>query len=186
MKVNLSQYNNDWYDPGRGWLVRALWYVVNVLFFINPLNPSSRLKVWLLQLFGARVGRGTRLKPRMNIKYPWNVEIGDYAWIGEKAWIDSLGKITIGSNVCISQGAYLCTGNHDWKDASFGLIVSPITMESGVWVGARAVVLPGVVLRDHSVITAGSVVTADTEAYAVYQGNPAIKIKARVMGEESR
>jgi len=74
-------------------------------------------------------------KPSINVKYPWKLEIGDHSWIGEGAWLDSLAPIRIGSNCCISQGVYFCTGNHDWTDPAFGLIVKPIVIEDGAWVG---------------------------------------------------
>lgn len=178
-RVDLSQFDNSWYDPGRGYLVRSLWHLVNALFLINPLNPSSALKGSLLRLFGARIGRGVVLKPSINVKYPWNLEIGDHSWIGENAWLDSLAPIRIGSNCCISQGTYFCTGNHDWSDPAFGLIVRPIIVEDGAWVGARATVLPGVTVGACSIIAAGGVVARDTEPGMIYSGNPAVAVKKR-------
>ncbi len=179
--ADLSKFNNDWYDPGKSFPARALWYLVNALFFLTALNPFSGLKVFLLRLFGARAGAGVAIKPRLNIKYPWLLEIGDHSWIGEGVWIDNLAKVSIGSNVCISQGAYLCTGNHDYTKESFDLIVKPIIVEDGVWIGAKAIISPGVILKSHSVIAAGSVVTRDTEPYTVYQGNPASAVRLRTM-----
>jgi putative colanic acid biosynthesis acetyltransferase WcaF len=179
MAVDLSKYDNSWFNPGRGLLIRTTWYFINAIFLQNPLNPSSKLKISLLKLFGARVGSGVVLKPSINIKYPWNLELGDFAWIGEGAWFDSLGLIKIGENCCISQGVYFCTGSHNWTDPTFGLVVKPITVEAGVWVGARAIILPGVTLRSHSVIAGGSVVAADTLPNMIYRGNPAESFRAR-------
>ncbi len=180
-QVDLSQYDNSWYHPGRGLLVRLLWHCVNVLFLQNPLNLSSRLKVLLLRCFGAKVGTGVVIKPGVSIKYPWHLQIGDHVWIGENAWLDSLAPIEIGNHACVSQGAYLCTGNHDWTDPAFGLIVKPIVVEAGAWVGARAVALPGVTVASHSVIAAGSVLTQNTQPYMIYAGNPAAAVKRRVI-----
>ncbi len=181
MLVKLSQYDNSWYQPGRNRLIRGVWYVINSFFLQNSLNPSSKLKSILIRLFGAKVGRGVVLKPSINVKYPWHLEIGDFTWIGEGVWIDSLGKITIGSNCCISQGAYLCTGNHDWADPAFGLIVKPIIVEDGSWIGAGATILPGVTIKTHSIVTVGSVVSRDTEPYVIYSGNPATPVKNRMI-----
>lgn len=183
MRVELSKFNNCWYYPGRSVLVRLLWHITNSLFLQNPLNFSSALKVWLIKLFGAKIGRGVVIKPSINIKYPWNIEIGDNSWIGENAWLDSLDKIIIGKNCCISQGTYFCTGNHDWTDPTFGLIVKPIIVEDGAWVGARATILPGVTIKSHSIINAGSVLVRDTEPYMIYAGNPAVKVKERKIRE---
>jgi putative colanic acid biosynthesis acetyltransferase WcaF len=179
MLVNISKFNNSWFSPGKSMLIRTIWFFANAIFLTNPLNPSSDLKVFLLKLFGCRIGRGVRMKPSINIKYPWNLEIGDYSWIGEGVWLDSLGKITIGSHCCVSQGAYFCTGNHDWTDPSFGLIVKPITLGDGVWIGARVTVLPGVTIGSHSVLTAGSTVSKNTAPYMIYTGNPAQPVKER-------
>mgnify|MGYP001074945802 CR=1 FL=1 len=179
MCVDLATFNNSWYNPGRSFLVRTIWHFVNALLLQSPLNPSSGLKVAVMRLFGATIGKGVVLKPSINIKYPWNITIGDYSWIGEGAWLDSLAPIRIGSNVCISQGTYFCTGNHDWSDPAFGLIVKPIVVEDGAWVGARATVLPGVTVASHSIVAAGSVLSRDTEASMIYNGNPAVVIKQR-------
>jgi len=137
--------------------------------------------IYCLKLFGANIGSGVVVKPGINIKYPWNLEIGDHSWIGEGAWLDSLASIKIGKNVCISQGTYFCTGNHDWTDPAFGLIVKPIIIEDGTWIGAQATVLPGVTVASHSIVTAGSVIAKDTEPYMIYAGNPAVKVKERII-----
>ena len=162
--------------------MRRLWYLTNALFLLNPLNPSSTLKVMVLRLFGARVGKGVMLKPGINVKYPWHLVLGDHVWIGEGVWLDNLAPITIGSHSCVSQGAYLGTGNHDWRDPAFGLIVKPITLGNGVWVGARVILLPGVTIGTHAVVTAGAVISMDAEPYMIYKGNPAVAVKARTIG----
>jgi putative colanic acid biosynthesis acetyltransferase WcaF len=142
---------------------------------------SSALKVKLLRLFGAKIGKAVVLKPGVNIKYPWNLEIGDDTWIGEKVWLDSLVKIEIGQNVCISQGAFLFTGSHNYKKTSFDLLLDKIILEDGVWIGANAVVCPGVRCYSHSILTVNSVTTHDLDAFMVYQGNPALPKRKRVL-----
>ncbi len=180
-RVDFSRFDNSWFSPGRGLATQALWYVVNAVLFQNPLSVSSRAKVGLLRLFGAKIGKGVVIKPSVNIKYPWRLELGDFVWLGEGAWLDSLSTIKVGSNVCISQGTYFCTGNHDWTDPHFGLVVRPIVVEDGVWVGARATILPGVTLRSHSVIAAGSVVAEDSEPYTIHSSWQLRKTKQRTV-----
>ena len=179
MTVNLCKFDNSWYQPGRGFFIRTLWHFINALLLQSHLNPSSSLKIKALRLFGAKIGARVVLKPGINVKYPWNLEIGDYSWIGENAWLDSLAPIKIGKNCCVSQGAYFCTGNHDWTDSAFGLIIKPIVVGEGAWVGARATVLPGVTIAQHSIVAAGSVIVKDTEPFMIYSGNPSVKIKER-------
>lgn len=179
-KVKLNKYNNDGYKPG-GIVKKTLWYFTNMLFFKTLLPFPSGLKVSMLRAFGAKVGQGVVIKPDVNIKYPWFLEIGDDCWIGEGVWIDNLGKVTIGSNVVLSQGAYLLTGSHDYKREAFDLILREIVLEEGVWIGAKATVCPGVTCHSHSVLAVGSVATKELEAYTVYQGNPAEAKRERVI-----
>lgn len=180
-KVDLSKYDNSWYNPGKSKLIILLWYICNVLFMINPLNPLSGLKVLILRLFGAKIGRNVVLKPGINIKYPWNLIVGDYVWIGERVWIDNLAKVSIADNACISQDAYLLTGNHNYKVQKFDLMIGEIKIEDGAWVGARAIVSPGLTCHSHSVLTAGSVATQNLDPDTIYQGNPATAKKKRVI-----
>ncbi len=180
-RTDLSVYDNRWYHPGASGPRRMLWYFVNALFLINPLNPVSSLKVSLLRLFGAKVGRGVTIKPNVNIKYPWLLQVGDHVWIGEGVWIDNLTLVTIGDHVCLSQGALLLTGNHNYKKSTFDLITGPITLEDGVWIGARSVVCPGVRCGSHSVLAVGSVAAKDLKPYMIYQGNPAAAVRERII-----
>jgi len=177
--TTLSKYNNDWYKPGAGAVKRILWYIINSLFFINPLFPVSAVKTSLLRIFGARIGKGVVIKPSVNIKYPWYLTIADYVWIGEDVWIDNLTHVTIGSNITLSQGAMLLTGSHDYKKPTFDLIIGSITLEEGAWIGAKAIVCPGVTCGSHSVLAAGSIATSDLKPYTIYQGNPAVAKRER-------
>jgi putative colanic acid biosynthesis acetyltransferase WcaF len=183
LKVDLSKFSNEWYSPGASLLKRSIWFIVNAIFFINPLNPVSRLKTSLLRIFGSKVGKGVIIKPNVNIKYPWKLEIGNNVWIGEGVWIDNLAPVFIKDNTSISQGALLLTGTHNYKNVSFDLIVKEIILEDGVWIGAKSIVCPGVICRSHSILTVGSVATKDLEAYCIYQGIPAEKKRKRVLNE---
>lgn len=150
---------------------------------MNPLNPISSVKVRLLRCFGAKIGKGVVIKPSVNIKYPWNLSIGDYTWIGENVWIDNLVQVTIGSNVCVSQGAMLLCGNHNYKKSTFDLMVGKIVLEDGCWVGAQSVVCPGITLHSHAVLGVASVANKNLDAYTIYQGNPAHMVRKRIMVE---
>jgi len=178
-KTDLSKFNNDWYNPGAGSFKRFFWYFTNVLFFLNPWCPISPLKIFLLRLFGAKVGKGVVIKPSVNIKYPWLLEIGSHVWIGENVWIDNLAKVKIGNHVSLSQGALLLCGNHNFKKEAFDLIVGEINLEDGVWIGAKSIVAPGVTCKSHSVLSVNSVAVKDLDEYSIYQGNPAKEIRKR-------
>jgi len=178
--VCLSKFNNNWYQPGSKIKI-LFWLLINILFFNNGFPVPNFLKIKVLKLFGAKLGKNILIKPSVNIKYPWFLDIGDNCWVGENVWIDNLGKVKIGNNVCLSQGVMLLTGNHNYKKTSFDLMIGEITFEDGVWVGAKSVVCPGVTMKSHSILTVGSVLTTDAEPYTIYQGNPAKPIKKRII-----
>ncbi len=182
MNTDLSSYNNSWYKPGSV-LKRTGWHFVNSIIFKSGLFPFYGLKTFLLRSFGAKIGNGVLIKPFVNIKYPWFLIIGNHVWIGENVWIDNLANVTIGNNVCISQGAMLLTGNHDYTKKNFDLIIKTINIKEGTWLGAHSVVCPGITCEAHSILTVGSIATKDLESFSVYKGNPAKKIKDRTITE---
>lgn len=179
MATDLSRFNNIDYHPGPSWK-RLLWYFSNIVFLNNSFSVISSLKVIVLRIFGAKIGKGVVIKPCVNIKYPWLLVVGDYCWIGENVWIDNLASVTLGNHVCISQGSMLLTGNHNYKSPVFDLIVESIILEDGVWLGAKSVVCPGVIARSHAVLSVGSIASKELEAYSIYQGNPAEKVRKRI------
>jgi putative colanic acid biosynthesis acetyltransferase WcaF len=180
-KTDLALYDNYPYNPGGNAVKRILWHYTSAFVFKTSLFPFYWIKNFLLRLFGAKIGNMVEVKPCVNIKYPWNLTIGDEVWIGENVWIDNLVMVTIGSNICISQGVTLLTGSHNYKIPSFNLITGSVVLEDGVWLGAMSVVNKGITAGSHAVLTSGSVATKNLEPYSIYQGNPAVKIRERVI-----
>jgi putative colanic acid biosynthesis acetyltransferase WcaF len=178
-QIRLRDYNNSWYHPGRSRLWQAAWFFFGLPVLRSSIIPSSALRVALLRLFGAQVGNGVVIKPGVQVKYPWHLKVGNDVWLGESCWIDNLTTVQIGNDVCISQGAYLCTGNHNWSDPAFSLAVEPIFLGDGAWVGAKAFLSPGVILGEGAVATGGSVVNKNIPSYEVHGGNPAVFVRAR-------
>ena len=154
---NLNGYRNDFYDPGRGIVVRTIWYYVSLAFLENGWLPFSRLKTSILRVFGARIGNGVVIHPNVRVKFPWKLAVGDNCWIGRDVWIDNLDNVTLESDICVSQGAYLCTGSHDHKSMTFELKTGPITVEHGSWVCCRATILGGAIVPRLTVIPANQV-----------------------------
>jgi putative colanic acid biosynthesis acetyltransferase WcaF len=181
MPVDLSSYSSAHFDRGAGKLRESLWLVISlVLFQLCPFSLSP-LKRVVLRAFGAKIGQGVVIKPQVKITFPWKLEIGNHVWLGEECWLLNLERIVIGSNVCISQRAFLCTGNHNYRSQLFDLIVKPITIEDGVWLGAGSWVGPGVKIGTHAVLSACSVMAKDMEPWGIYQGNPAVFVKRRTI-----
>jgi putative colanic acid biosynthesis acetyltransferase WcaF len=181
MHVDLGKYSAGNFDRGASRLVELAWIVASqCLFRWCPLSLSS-LKCAVLRMFGAKIGKGVVIKPQVKITFPWKLSIGDHVWLGEECWLLNLEKITIGNNVCISQRAMLCTGSHNYKVPTFDLMVKPITVEDGGWIGSAAWVGPGVTVGTHAVLTAGSVAARNLEAWNIYQGNPADFLRTRTI-----
>ena len=159
---------------------RLLWEASYGLFAISP----RQFWVWrrmLLRLFGARVGRRVQIHPTVRIAVPWNLDIGDFAAVGDRAVLYSLGKIEIGAKATISQQAHLCAGTHDYRKNDLPLVKAPIVIGEGAWVCADAFVGPGVEIGAFAILGAAGVATRDVPEWTIWGGNPARLIKRREM-----
>jgi putative colanic acid biosynthesis acetyltransferase WcaF len=179
--MRLDHYSLGTYTPGASRWQQILWYFLGDPLVRSYWVPFSGLKVWTLRRFGAQIGQQVRIKPGVQIKFPWRLIVGDCVWIGENAWLDNLALITIESHVCLSQDVYLCTGNHDWTHPDFKLIPAPIYIGQGSWIAARTTIGPGVTVGQGAVLTLGSVTGRSLEPNTIYAGNPAQPIKQRVI-----
>ncbi|WP_367757278.1 WcaF family extracellular polysaccharide biosynthesis acetyltransferase [Flavobacterium sp. WC2430] len=179
-KINLSSFDaSSGLDRGVNKLIEILWYLLKIFFFLSSFPFPSKIKVFILRCFGATIGKGVVIKPRVNIHFPWKLVVGNHVWIGEEAFLLNFEQLYIGNNVCISQRAFLCGGNHDYKIPSMPYRNGPITLQDGCWVGASVFVGPNVTIGIDSVVSAGSVVTQSLEKNGIFRGNPAQLIKNR-------
>lgn len=158
---------------------RALWETLR-----GPLFAWTPRQLWcvrpcVLRLFGARVGRDVRFHPTVKIAVPWRLCVGDNVGVGDGAILYNLGQITIGARATISQGAHLCAGSHEWRDASMPLTKPPIEICSDVWICADAFVGPGVSVGTGAIVGARAVVTKDVQPHSIVAGNPAREIGHR-------
>ncbi len=170
---DLSSFSHPEYNPGRGKIIRTVWYFLSLLVFESGWFPVSGIKASLLRRFGARIGKAVKIKPHVRIKYPWRLTVGDHCWIGQGVWIDNIEDVHIGDHVCISQLVYFCTGSHDHRKVSFDLVAKQIEIGNGAWIGARALLLGGVEIGANAIVAAGSVVTKPVEAGTFVGGSPA-------------
>ena len=179
-KQRLDLFDNRDFRRGRPAWVELLWIIIQALL-ISSWVPGSLHRVALLKFFGAKVGAGVVIKPRVKIKFPWKLCVGNHAWIGENVWIDNLAPVSIGHHACVSQDAYLCTGSHNWSAVEFDLVVKPIDVGDSTWVGARATVGPGVTIGKGAVLGLGSTTSKDLKPWTIYLGAPAQPVKERIV-----
>lgn len=184
-RIDLSMPDNADLVRGAPFLKEVLWYFIGLPLLRSSLIPSSSFRRWLLRLFGAKIGVGVYIKPGVRVKFPWYLEVRDHSWLGEDLWVDNLAQVTIGPHACVSQGAYLCTGNHDWASSNMKLFRRPIVCGLGSWVGARSLVGPGVTIGEGAVLTAGSVASKSIPAFEIHGGNPASFVRHRLLRDSS-
>lgn len=142
--LDLSRFQKPCIPGNPPLVLRVAWYIVSAIIFQGAFSVfPSIAKSKILILFGAKIGVGVVIKPRVIIKSPWFLELGDHVWIGEQVWVDNHTTVKIGSNCCISQGAYIFTGNHDWTDPTFTFFCKPVTLGESVWVTAFQRIGPG-------------------------------------------
>lgn len=182
--VDLRQYDQVDFDRGRpGWVVMLWWFVQAIIFPIT-LHHDSGIRVSLLRLFGAKIGKGVLIRPTARFTFPWKIEIGDYSWIGDDVVFYSLDSIRIGTHCIVSQKCYLCTGSHDIHDVTFRLKVSPIHIGNGAWVATDCFIAPGVHVGANAVIGARSSVFSDMPEKQVCFGSPCQPRYLRTMNSD--
>ena len=180
MLQQLNRYRTppDWH-PGAPLLLQILWLCLGAPLLAARWLPGSAWRVALLRLSGARIGVGCRIKPGLRVKFPWRLVAGNHCWLAEDTWIDNLARVQLGDRVCLSQGAYLCTGNHNFRSPDFDLQLGPIRIDSDAWIAARAVLAPGTAVGAGAVVALGAVVSGAVPEGAIVRGNPAVVVGNR-------
>ncbi|WP_352737419.1 putative colanic acid biosynthesis acetyltransferase [Mesorhizobium sp. M0213] len=160
-------------------LRRALWRLVERTAYGWSPTPFHRWRCFLLRSFGAKIEVGAHPYPSARVWAPWNLRMGRASCLGPEATCYSVAEIAIGDYVTISQGAYLCSATHDYRDPNFPLVVGNISIEDGAWVAAGAFVGPGVKIGKGAIVGARAVVVKDLEPGVVVAGNPARQVGSR-------
>nr|WP_199077352.1 WcaF family extracellular polysaccharide biosynthesis acetyltransferase [Pedobacter sp. ASV19] len=185
MKSPESRVNLHDFDPkvgmtrGASKLKEICWYLVKMVFFLSAFPFPSAWKAVLLRLFGAKVNRYLVIKPRVNIHFPWKLSIGEAVWLGEEVCILNFEPISIGNNVCISQRAFICGGNHNYKISTMEYKNGPVILKDGCWIGAGCFIGPGITIGVDTVVCAGAVVSQSLDDNGIYKGNPVVFVKER-------
>ena len=180
------------YQEGRwksSWTVREavvirLWAIVWLLFAAWTPKCLRNWRVFLLWLFGAKINGKPFVFSSARIYAPFNVTFEKSACVGPRVQVYSLGKVHLGKRCVISQETFLCGGSHDLTSIRLPLTVGDIEVGDDVFIGARALVLPGVTIGDGAVVGAGAVVTKDVPSWKIVAGNPAKEIGERKLNDE--
>jgi putative colanic acid biosynthesis acetyltransferase WcaF len=151
---------------------RMCWGLGRWMIRLSP-RPCFAWRRAILRLFGARIGKNVNVYSSTYLYMPWNVDIGDWAALGEDVLVYSLGKVTIGRNASVSYRSHLCAGTHDFRDPALPLLKPPVVIEEGVWIGTEAFIGPGVTVHAGAIVGARAVVVKDVEPMVIVAGNPA-------------
>lgn len=147
----------------------GVWFLFLHLIFISPFFPA-KIRPGVLRVWGASIGQGVSIRRGVKVHFPWNLDIGDNCWIGEEVWFINHEKVTIGSDVCISQRSIICSGGHDYRSASLEYAHKQVTIKDGAWVCLDAKVLPGVTIGECSVVSAGEIARKSLPDYSMLVG----------------
>ena len=181
-KINYHEYKNKLSFKNK--LGRLLWNVSRVFIF-RPFGTRylNFWRIFVLRLFGAKIGRDCSVAASVKIWAPWNLEMADHSLLADRVYCYNPNKIKVNSETVVSEGVFLCTASHDISSPNHNLVTSPITIESQVWIAAEAFIMLGVTVGEGAVVGARAAVFKDVEPWTVVGGNPAKFIKKREIKE---
>jgi putative colanic acid biosynthesis acetyltransferase WcaF len=177
---NLKRFTLPKNFRGRSALIVQLWWLVQATLFRGSPQALYAFRRGLLRMFGAKIGEGAIIRPSATFTYPWKVSLGDHSWIGDDVVVYSLGDITIGNNVVVSQKSYLCAATHDYRSPNFDIYAKPIVIEDEAWLAADVFVAPGVTIGKGAVVGSRSSVFGNLPPMMVCTGSPARALRPRL------
>lgn len=160
-------------------------YLGSLYFFtirLIGIIPSFAIRTFIYKyVFLMKIGKGTKIRGFVEFSAPWNIEIGQNSMIGQECKLDGRNGLYIGNNVNISDCTAIWTEQHDINDEHFACNDrgGKVIIEDRVWLGFRSIVLPKVQIKEGAVLASGAIATKDCEAFSLYAGIPAKKIKDR-------
>lgn len=161
-----------------------IWRCIDTLFFKTSLNPLTCWRVFLLKLFGAKIGKGCYISPKCTIFVPWNFEMGNYSSIDDYAYIKSRAKIKIGDYVSIANFVHIIPAGHNVRSRHFDSDTAPVNIKNGAFIGADTYISKGVTIGEMAVIGARSVVFKDIPNNTIAYGSPCQLKDKRIPDEE--
>ncbi|USK28395.1 acyltransferase [Bacillus sp. CMF21] len=147
--------------------------------FLIPHIPIHKARIIAYRLLGIKIGKNSTMLRPIFFYNPFKIIIGDNCALNDHLVLDGRGKLVIGNNVNISPYVKIYTAEHDINSPSFAYIEGQVLIEDYVWISTNAMIMPGVTIKEGTVVAAGAVVTKDTEPYSIVGGIPAKKIGER-------
>ena len=163
-----------------GRLYTILAEFVNFILRIVGFIPSHNIRRFFYRISGIKIGKGSTVHMGACFYDPKNIVIGQDTIIGEGAVLDGRDKLVIGDHVDIASEVMIYNAEHDVQDPTFKAIKAAVLIEDYVFIGPRAIILPGVRIKKGAVVGAGAVVTKDVEEFTIVGGVPAKPIKERI------
>lgn len=166
---------------GRNVHVKAVLRIksYNLLCWLFMSAHFNCIRVFFLKLYGANIGKNTVIARKTDVRCPDKITIGNNVLVNKNIVLDGRGGLSIGNNVDLAQDSIIWTAQHDYNDDYHKYLTSPVIIGDYVWIGSRAMVLPGVRINRGAVVAAGAVVTKDVDALNVVGGVPAKVISLR-------
>jgi len=160
------------------------WYMDFVLYFLHGVSlhvPFHSVRKGVFRFFGVKIGRGSTIHMGCRFFNPGGVSIGEDTVIGSGCFLDGRDRLSIGSHVDIASDVMIYNSEHDINDPYFTAIHEPVEIGDYVFIGPRAIILPGVRISKGAVIAAGCVVTANVSEFEIVGGVP-----GKVIGKRNR
>ncbi len=149
-----------------------------LLNFIGSI-PLHVVRRFFYRLAGIKIGRSSTIHCWVRFYDPKKIKIGDGTIIGDHCFLDGRDKLLIGNNVDIASQVLIYNSEHDINSVDFKPITAPVIIEDHVFIGPRAIILPGVKIGQGAAVAAGAVVSRDIPEYKIYGGVPAREIGER-------
>lgn len=164
-------------------LIRVLnWYwdfELMLIHFVSEHVPFALLRHFAFKLSGLQIGEGSVIHMGVRFFSPRGIKIGEDAKVGYSSFLDGRASLIIGSHVDIASEVMIYNSEHDLDSPDFKARENPVEIEDYVFIGPRAIILPGVKIGKGAIVAAGAVVTRDVEAFSIVGGVPAKEIGVR-------
>lgn len=178
MRIEYSSYKNNLSERNK--LLRLVWNIISLILFHSfPTRAFNFWRIFILRLFGAKIGTNCSVDSTVKIWAPWNLIMEDCTLLAHNVICYNPGKIILRTQSVVSQFTYLCAASHNIHSREHELLTPQIEIKDQVWIAVDAFIGPGVTIGQGAVVGARACVFKDVEPWTVVGGNPSKFIKKR-------